>query len=61
VRWLLMLTDTTLPGGTGVDLYKILGENQTLWENEVKTDKCMGVSRFLGGALWLTPKMTSMY
>ena len=49
---------------TGVDLSKILeGQTQILGErNVVKTDKCMGVSRFfLGGrAPGLPPKSTTM-
>jgi|SRR6218665_555788 len=37
-----------MPSCTGIDLSKILGENQNIGEKVVITDECMGVFQLLG-------------
>jgi len=46
----MMHKDSSMIAVSGIDLSKILGENQIWMKNVVKTDKCMGVSQLLGDA-----------
>jgi len=46
-----------ISGHPGIDLSKILANTNPLGENVVKTDKCIGVSKFMGGGRSAAPTL----